>query len=116
MNIKELCIQYALGTISDRDLLLIVETTKDTEILHKLSGHSSDWVRSCIVKNKKCPIKLLRQLSKDKDWFVRYWVLNNPKCPKDIVLKLTNDVDYHSVRPFAQHLIENINIKRMYYE
>ena len=111
MTIKEIKIQYALGTLTDemklklacnkrtsKKALTILSTDKYWYIRHWVAHHPStpkevltilstdknSGVRSCVAQNPNTPKEVLTILSTDKNRAIRSWVAKNPNTPKEI--------------------------------
>ena len=71
MTIKEIKIQYALGSLTDK-------------------------MKYDIADNPNTPIEVLTILSKDESWHIRCGVAWNTNIPKELLTKLsTDDKDWH---------------------
>ena len=93
MTLKEFKIQYALGSLSNNDLIKLAENP-DTliSILKKLaklafSGNRREYnypnlinwkIRCGLAKNLNTPIKILKELSNEHSWAIKTNLQNNP--------------------------------------
>ena len=84
MTIKEVEIQLALGTLTDRMKLELAKNKRTSKkILTILSKDKDSDVRCWVADNSNTPKEVLTILSKDKDSNIRYRVAANPNTPKE---------------------------------
>ena len=101
MTAKEIEIQYALGTLTDKmKYKLAVNERTSKEVLTILSTDKDMYVRSCIATNPNTPKEVLKVLSTDKNSDIRWWVAHNSNTPKEVLTKLSKDEDEY-VRSYA---------------
>lgn len=73
--------------------LELAETTKDPDVMDKLSAFW-DWrIRSRIAKKVNLNLDTLEKLSKDTDYLVRLSIIQNEATPINILQTLTHDAD-----------------------
>ena len=63
------------------------------ELLGKLAGDSSYYIRGLVAENPKTPVSVLERLAKDRKSIVREHVADNPNIPTSILEKLSKDQD-----------------------
>ena len=80
MTIKEIEIQYALGSLTD-------------DMKYKLA------------ENSNTPKEVLTILSTDEYWYVRCNVAENPNTPKEVLIKLSKDKDYYVRCRVAENML-----------
>jgi hypothetical protein len=93
MNVKELKIQIALGSISDEEKMnLVGNPCVPPEILLLLSKDKNLDIRYRIAGNLFTSPEILLELSKDKNGFVRWRVACNPNTPPEILIELNKEI------------------------
>jgi len=103
MTLKEFKFQYALGSISEEDLIKIAKKTTSKYILTTLSKEK-DWDIKCnVAGNPNAPVEALTTLSNDKNWTVRSYVANNPSIPIEVITKLSKDKKWYVRRCLAEN-------------
>ena len=71
MDLDELKLQIALGTISD-EIREIVWSSTDKETLRILGGCTDVLIRKAVAINIHIPYSTIKQLMYDSDWVVRW--------------------------------------------